>query len=295
MENITCWNCNTVNMDNSTVCSYCRATIRSNSSANYPSNPPATQIGGSPYPPQTPPQPYNYPPQQTQNYVPPQQGYPPPPSGYPTPSYQQPYPQQPYAQQPYPQQPYPQQPYPQQPYQKQQYGQPPMAQMAPGFQGQAQGIWQNGQELIMDKYTELPDRCIKCNKHAQGYKLKRKLRWHNPLFYLLILASPLIYIIVAHVVSQKATINIGLCDEHQKGHNIKRFVAWGSFAAGILSFIGGVSGNSGSMILFSLLLFLFSIIMGIIIQNIVRPSEITEQYVKIKGVCAEYLSQFPRI
>ena len=146
----------------------------------------------------------------------------------------------------------------------------------------------------MDKYVELPDRCIKCNKSAHGYKLKRKLQWHNPLWYLLILASPLIYVVVANIVSQKAIINVGLCEDHQKAHNIKRFVAWGAFAAGILSFIGGVSGDSGPVILFSMLLFVLSITMGIIVQNTVKASEITDRYAKIKGICAEYLSQFPR-
>src|SRR5438045_334031 len=43
------------------------------------------------------------------------------------------------------------------------------------------GIWRDGKTLVMMKEAFLPDRCVKCNGPANGYRLRRRLSWHEPI------------------------------------------------------------------------------------------------------------------
>src|SRR5436309_2493776 len=73
-------------------------------------------------------------------------------------------------------------------------------------------IWRSGPLLVMSQGARLPDRCVKCNAPANGQRLTRKLYWHSPYLYLLILLNLLIYALVAIFVRKKARVEIGLCD-----------------------------------------------------------------------------------
>src|SRR6266446_5069294 len=50
-------------------------------------------------------------------------------------------------------------------------------------------VWQDRGLLVIRKGAVLPDRCVKCNAPAEGYRLKRNLAWHQPAIYLTILAG----------------------------------------------------------------------------------------------------------
>src|SRR5947209_12297282 len=65
------------------------------------------------------------------------------------------------------------------------------------------GLWRDGKTLVVHKGASLPDRCIKCNEPAEGLSLNRKLVWHQPWLYLLIIPSIWIYAVVALIVRQK--------------------------------------------------------------------------------------------
>jgi len=51
------------------------------------------------------------------------------------------------------------------------------------------GVWRDNKTLVMTKDALLPDQCVKCNAPAHGFKLKRKLTWHHPALYLIILVA----------------------------------------------------------------------------------------------------------
>src|SRR5882762_3300178 len=67
------------------------------------------------------------------------------------------------------------------------------------------GIWRDSSTLVMTKDASLPDRCVKCNAPANGLRLKRRLAWHSPVLYLLIVLAVLIYVILAGILSKRAT------------------------------------------------------------------------------------------
>ena len=90
----------------------------------------------------------------------------------------------------------------------------------PGYamMNNANTVWRRGGELIVHQYAgHLPDVCVKCGEQIGGYAggayIRQKFRWHNPLVYIALI-SPLIYCILAAVLSQRVQIEIPLCGRH---------------------------------------------------------------------------------
>ena len=158
------------------------------------------------------------------------------------------------------------------------------------------GVWRDGDILVMHKQAVLPDRCIKCNSPADGDRLRRKLSWHHPGWFLLVLVSLWIYIIVALCIRHKATIDIGICEQHRARRRNGIIAAWLVALAGIVAIVIGASNNSlAGLIALGAVLILASLIMGLVFSNIVSPKKIDEYYVWLKNVNPEYLAQFPAV
>jgi hypothetical protein len=174
----------------------------------------------------------------------------------------------------------------------------PLNYLTPG--APAGGIWTYGSILVMHKQAELPPQCIKCGAPADGQPLKRKLSWHSSWVYALILVNLIIYIIVAAVISQRATILVGVCAKHRARRRTHMLIAWLLFFGSIVAFV--VAGNLGrgnndlvgGLIIGGVVLVLASLIWAVVVgQMIVTPYKIDPQYVWLKGVGPEYLAQFP--
>lgn len=103
------------------------------------------------------------------------------------------------------------------------------------------GVWRDGKLLVMHKQAVLPDRCVKCNQPAGGRRRKRSLSWHHPGYFLLVLASVLVYVIMALVVRQTAKIEIGMCEIHRRKRWQAIATSWLLVLIGILAIFGGGS------------------------------------------------------
>ena len=166
-------------------------------------------------------------------------------SGYP----QQPqqFPGQPYPGQPqYPQGQYPQQsagnPFadPQNPYAVPQMGGFYQPVMQTGNLPPFAGLWRQGNVLVMHRNAPLPEICLKSNQPAAKC-LKRNLYWHHPAIFVLVLISPLIYIIVALIMQKRATINPAFVDEWLARRRTRIMIACAIIALSLLLFIGGIA------------------------------------------------------
>lgn len=160
-----------------------------------------------------------------------------------------------------------------------------------------QGVWRDGSQLVMCKDAELPARCVKTNEPADR-TLRRRLSWHNPLIYILVL-SPLIYIIVALIVQKKADIKVGLSPTGFRSRRWGIAIAWLSFFLGVVVTIVGVAnsgqGNGwGIAIIVGLVGGLIGIVVGIIKSRVVTPTRITDSHVWLKGIHADYLASLPQ-
>jgi hypothetical protein len=157
-------------------------------------------------------------------------------------------------------------------------------------------VWREGDVLVMERSAMLPDRCVKCNAPANGYKLWRNLSWHSPVYFLLVLLSPLIYIVVALIVRKTATIAIGLCETHRKKRRTMIAVAWLLFLASIASFFVAVQFDppiGPSIVIAGIVVMLTSLVMAAMISQIVKPVNIDYRFVRLRGVGADFLDTLP--
>jgi predicted Zn finger-like uncharacterized protein len=160
------------------------------------------------------------------------------------------------------------------------------------------GVWRDGNRLVMSHDAQLPYVCIKTNLPADDW-LRRKLYWHNPWLYLLVLVSIWIYVIVALIVRQKADIRVGLCRAQIVRRRWVIAGAWIAVLLGIVLCIGGLANsqppnNSGWIVaLAGLILLLAGAILGAVLARIVAPTRITKECVWIKGAHPEFLASLP--
>jgi hypothetical protein len=176
-------------------------------------------------------------------------------------------------------------------------GQPPPLPIGPASPS---GLWRQGKLLVMHKSASLPDRCVKSNQPAHGRTLKRKLSWHHPLLVLILLISPIIYIIVALIVMKRATVHIGLSEEWFARRRRTTVIATCLVLASVLLFIAGVSladsdPNFTFMIVAGIALFFGGLIYGLVAARMVTPARITETHVWLKGVHSDFLAGLPEL
>lgn len=156
------------------------------------------------------------------------------------------------------------------------------------------GLWRSGKLLVMRKESVLPDRCVKCNKPTNGFRLKRNLTWHAPWLFVLIVAGVLIYLIVAMILSKKAGIQVGLCEDHRRIRRRDIIIAWALFFGAVGSFVLAGYLNPGYPYgLAGLALILVSLIYGTVRVPMVQPARIDDQFVWLKGVSREYVADLP--
>ena len=216
------------------------------------------------------------------------------------------------------QQPLPQQPYPQQGWQPAGPAAPPVstnpfADQAPnpyaaptpmGYHQPVQpklpafaGLWRQGNIMVMHKMAPLPDICLKSNQPATR-RLTRNLQWHHPAIALTILAGLLIYIILALILTKRATIHVPLTEEWFARRRRRMLYAWGCGLACLALIVLGIVAAAQTDEPGFLLLMLIGIVGGLIALvggaaavALVSPTRITDEYVWLKGVHPDFLNR----
>lgn len=150
-------------------------------------------------------------------------------------------------------------------------------------------MWRDGKVLVLRTGSKFPDRCIKCNHPAVAPRRRYKLSWHSPGWYLLILFNILIYAIVGAAVSKRTVVQIGLCQNHQRRVLIGRIIGWGGFA--LLGLLLALAAILESSVLLGIcgLLFLPWALAAIIVNRLVTPVRIGEDFTKLKGCGEDFL------
>ena len=166
------------------------------------------------------------------------------------------------------------------------------------------GVWRVGDDLIMSKDGEFPDRCIRCNAPAEGFRLKKKISWHPPGYYLLILLNIFIYAIVAVIVRRTAKVQFPLCADHRRRRFRGIAVAW-FLALGSFSVIGALvlsvrlqAPLSDSVyfgvIMLGLVMMLAGLICGLYYSRVVSITKIDKRYIWLCKVNPAFLDSLPR-
>src|SRR6185312_5268560 len=132
---------------------------------------------------------------------------------------------------------------------------------ATGGVGAGRTVWREGDLLITSIGAEMPRRCVKCNGPADQPTKARKVYWHHPGLYLLVLFNVLVYAVVVTVVRKKVFVSAGLCKEHKQRRRIAMSAAWtGALSGIVLVFVGMGTGFGVWGALAGVLLILGSII-----------------------------------
>ena len=156
------------------------------------------------------------------------------------------------------------------------------------------GVWRDKSKMIVSKGAQLPDRCVKCNAPAHGAKLKRKLSWHHPAIFILILVATLIYFIVAMIVRKTATVEVGLCQEHLAKRRRNVIITLTLILLGVCGFVLTVIVGDNNFLLAGIFLILAGIIYGVVALRIVTPARIDDRFVWLNGVNRDYLNELPQ-
>ena len=154
-------------------------------------------------------------------------------------------------------------------------------------------VWQKGSTMEFSKNAMLPDRCVKCNAFVDGSRLTKKLSWHHPAIYLLIFAGFLVYLIVALILSKRATVELGICEEHRRKRRYGMMVGWMLFLGGIMGAIIGISSDYIGVMTIGFLLIPVGLVWLILAARFVNVKKIDDRFVWLKGINREYLATLP--
>jgi hypothetical protein len=156
------------------------------------------------------------------------------------------------------------------------------------------GVWRDQATLIMSKDAQLPARCVKCNAPALGPGLKKRLTWHHPAIYLLILVALLIYFVVAMVLRKTAIVELGLCEEHRSKHRRNVLIGWSLLLLGLVGFVMAVMLEDTNFLLAGFLMIIAGIICFAVAVRIVSPARIDDKFAWLKGFNKDYLDELPQ-
>jgi hypothetical protein len=154
-------------------------------------------------------------------------------------------------------------------------------------------LWRVGKRLVTCSETAFPDRCVKCNAPANGFRLKRVLYWQHPAYYLLLLCNILVLAIVVLIVRKKAILHVGLCEKHIIRRQRGLIIGWSSFAIGVMLVIAAAWLGSGWAALIGIAILLGGGITGAVMATTVSAAKITKENVWVTGIHRDFLAQLP--
>ena len=185
------------------------------------------------------------------------------------------------------------------PYQVRSDEPPPM--VADAVSG-SQGLYRKGKLLVVVPNAIFPDRCIKCNEPT-SHRLKRSLSWHTPALYLLVIASPIIYIIAALLMRKRTEVQVPLAARYLAKRRTNMLVAVSLLLVGAVAFGFGVAmiesqepnlfNQAGILMLVGPILWFIASLWGILGCRVISPKYIDDRHAQVEGVCEEFLAMLP--
>jgi hypothetical protein len=156
------------------------------------------------------------------------------------------------------------------------------------------GVWHDGEMLVVAQGARLPTHmCARCGAVAGGAPERKTLRWHEPWIGLVALLSPLIYVIVALIVTKSIKIAFGLCAACRARHLRKLYVGFGLLGGAALCVALDIAVvRIGLVALGGAVLLLVGVI-WLAVARLLVPAHIDDRYAKIRGCAPAFRTLFP--
>ena len=145
------------------------------------------------------------------------------------------------------------------------------------------GCWRDGDAAVVRRpVADLPDRCVRCNQAAGGFRLERKHSFYHPLLYVVLVLSPLIYVIVALIMRKTAIVRIGLCPDHRARRRKGILVGWIGSVFAMAGCSAGIVADSPEAMLAGLGSFMIFPVVGIVMAHAIQPKRIDDNFAWLK-------------
>lgn len=153
-----------------------------------------------------------------------------------------------------------------------------------------------GSEIALHQNAQLPQYCVKCGRqlgYGDGAVIAQKMRWHHPAVYAAVI-SPLIYVILAAVLSKRFTVDVPLCNEHlTKRKNTGRAIAAASLAF-FATIFAAFSVEWAGIGFVLILAWILTLIIGIQYSyKPLRVKRVEGSYYYLEGAAEDFLSILP--
>jgi hypothetical protein len=157
------------------------------------------------------------------------------------------------------------------------------------FAAQFAGYWRDGKRVVMDRNAVLPDRCFKCNEPANGYRRAENLTYVPT-------SRQLMFGVWSYLDAKRASVEIGLCDRHRRSR--ARTVAFISLAAIALAILEVTQLQPRDVIVPIIAAAAFiggcvGFVYAAFPRHMVRPADLTETHIWLKGAGEEFLASLP--
>lgn len=151
----------------------------------------------------------------------------------------------------------------------------------------------DGNTVIVPVGSDLPARCIVCNAPVVGPIKKKKVYWHTPWLYLLILVNVILYAVVGLFARKTFEVSAGLCEQHAGirkrriygflGAGAAALVAWGvllqlDHPAAVFAFVAGV----------------LLMLPALFVARTVYAKKITKEYAQLSGCKEPFLASLDK-
>lgn len=152
------------------------------------------------------------------------------------------------------------------------------------------GLRREGRLLVASRKATFPDRCVKCNAEAHGYRLKRNLYWHHPAYFLiLVICNIFAYALVAIFVKRTALFRVGLCPLHRRRRRTAILFGWFCILLSFGLIAAAVEWEAWSLAIASGACALFGIVYGGIRSQVITAKKIDKRTVWIRGAGVAFL------
>ena len=179
----------------------------------------------------------------------------------------------------------------------------PLPYASPVFRVGEPDAYANGPFLVMRKQAELPDRCVNCNRPANGLTMTKRLLWGDfqespsdlknliPLVRIGRAFRSLFDSIWALTSVTRTTVIVPICSAHRRSARLRTTIMWLGIPVGVLA---------SGYVFESTLARIWAPVAGVAVSTYaarkprpVAAAHIGVTHVTLYGVCAEFLAALP--